>query len=62
MEKITPEQFSERMAEIYIRFKSGDCDQERAHEYMDDLMCDVLNKLGYTDGVSIFVGTPKWYA
>lgn len=29
---------------------------------MDDLMCLVLNDLGYTAGVEIFENTHKWYA
>lgn len=33
-----------------------------AHESMDTLMCETLEKLGFADGVWTFVQTYKWYA
>ena len=33
-----------------------------AHESMDTLMCETLEKLGFGDGVWTFMQTYKWYA
>ena len=35
---------------------------EFAHESMDALMCDTLEKLGFGDGVWTFMQTYKWYS
>lgn len=63
---MTPEEFAEKMREL-----AGDPDDngyywpgdpEAAHHDMDDLMCEVLESLGYGEGVEIFRNTYKWYA
>lgn len=37
-------------------------DPEYVHGEMDDLLCEVLESLGYGEGVEIFRNTYKWYA
>lgn len=41
--------------------KYGD-DEEIVHSMMDGIMCEALEKLGFTEGVEIFNEAPKWYA
>lgn len=54
---MTPEEFAEAMKEI----AEGN-DPECVHSYMDDLMCQLLDDLGYEEGVNIFLDAEKWYA
>ena len=54
---MTPEEFAEAMKEI-----AESDDPECAHSYMDDLMCQFLDDLGYEEGVKIFLDAEKWYA
>lgn len=54
---LRPEAFKNRMLTL-----STIGDEERMHQLMDDMMCDVLRSLGYDEGVRIFLDTPKWYA
>jgi len=56
---MTPEEFKEKMASI-VAGSGGD--QEMAHIKMDDLMCDLLNELGYGEGVEVFQNYNKWHA
>lgn len=56
---VTPEEFAAEMRRLYE--EEGD-DEESVHSYMDIAMCDLLRRLGYGDGVTIFESTPKWYA
>lgn len=37
-------------------------DTEMAHIYADELMCQLLRKLGYSEGVDIFEKMSKWYS
>lgn len=37
-------------------------DVEISHIQMDNLMCDLLESLGYGDGVNIFRDAAKWYS
>jgi hypothetical protein len=41
---------------------SDNFDQEARHGDADDLMCEVLESLGYEIGTSIFRSMDKWYA
>lgn len=53
-----PKEFAERM-------KAAVCvggDIEMSHSDGDDLMCELLDSLGYGEGVQIFRDSPKWYA
>ena len=37
-------------------------DTEVAHYSADDLLCKMLDDLGYSEGVTVFKGMKKWYA
>ncbi len=54
---MTPDEFAEAMAAI-----ARNPDTVDRHEDADDLMCEVLTKMGYREGVRIFVNMEKWYA
>ena len=51
--------FTEEMQEAYKKY--GD-DEEIVHSMMDGIMCETLDRLGFTEGVEIFNEAPKWYA
>lgn len=51
--------FTEGMQEAYKKY--GD-DEEIVHSMMDGIMCETLDRLGFTEGVEIFNEAPKWYA
>lgn len=53
-----PEQFAVAMGEHF----KGDYDQEAAHANADELLCKLLESLGYGDGVKVFREADKWYA
>ena len=54
---MTPEEFAQRMQEI-SEYESV----QASHIAGDDLMCELLEDLGYGDGVQIFYNMDKWYA
>ena len=56
---MTPEEFKEKMQAIADR---GDTDPEINHVDADRLLCEVLESLGFGDGVAIFHGIMRWYA
>jgi len=39
-----------------------DSDREMAHMEADEILCDVLERLGYTELVQEYNGIAKWYA
>lgn len=51
--------FTAAMREAYRKY--GD-DEEIVHSTMDGIMCDTLDRLGFTEGVEIFNEASKWYA
>ena len=58
--KITsPDDFARRMRNVAKQFPD---DPERQHILMDNLMCTLLTRLGYTEGVEVFNNTHRWYA
>lgn len=59
---MTPEEFATQMRDLYEFHYVKNNDEELAHGYMDDAMCDLLRQLGYGEGVDIFIKTPKWYS
>lgn len=59
--EITPNDFAQRMTDLLVKYADKE-DWEKLHREMDDLMCETLEKLGYHEGVDIFVKTYKWYA
>lgn len=48
--------FTAAMREAYQKY--GD-DEEIVHGVMDGIMCDTLDRLGFTEGVEIFNEAPK---
>lgn len=54
---MTPSQFTGEMGRI-----SREGDIEDGHSHADKLMCEILESLGYGDGVAIFRKMDKWYA
>ena len=54
---MTPEEFKKEMEEIE---QVGD--GEIRHDFADTLLCEVLEELGYSEGVKIFKSMEKWYA
>ena len=61
---MTPEEFRLKMIEAsLIKSKYGNSiDKEVAHIAADNLMCELLEELGYVDGVKVFYDTNRWYA
>lgn len=59
---ITPEEFESRMKHIKEKYYEKYGDRELAHRFADDLMTEVLNSLGYSEGVLINNSMAKWYA
>ena len=53
------EELTTAMQEAYQKY--GD-DEEIVHSMMDGIMCETLDRLGFTEGVKIFNEAPKWYA
>jgi len=56
---ITPARFEDEMIRIS---KIPGYDPEGKHGRADDLMCKVLDSLGYGAGVKIFQDMEKWYS
>ena len=55
-EPMTPQEFAEKM-------KACESDDlEAQHVLADDLMCELLESLGYEAGVGVFREMDKWYA
>lgn len=54
---MTPEEFKNEMQKL-----DENGDTEVSHSNMDDLMCDLLESLGYKEGIKIFKASEKWYA
>jgi len=55
--RMTKEEFAEKMIEI-----RDEGDIESRHGHADDLMCKLLESMGYGEGVKIFYDMVKWYA
>lgn len=62
LKPITPEEFERRMKEVKETYYEKYGDKELAHRFADDLMIDVLNSLGYSEGILINKSMKKWYA
>lgn len=52
----------ECVAEMKKNAKDSAADPERAHEYADELLCEILIKEGYKEVVDTFKDVYKWYA
>ena len=55
--RLSPDEFRLQMKEI----EQND-DIEEAHGDADELMCSLLDTLGYGQGVEIFRNMDRWYA
>lgn len=56
---MTPDEFIIELQKIWLRYGK---DLERAHIVADGLMCNILDSLGYTEGVEFFNNCNKWYS
>lgn len=54
---ITPAEFERMMKEL-----ARSNDPEYSHGEADDLMCEVLEQLGYGAGVKVFDNMVRWYS
>ena len=54
---MTPQEFAERMREIF----PDEYDHSAAHEVADRLMVDTLSDLGYHVGVGVFIDANIYY-
>ena len=54
---MSPIEFQKRMHD-----EAADSDIECSHGAMDDLMCELLDSLGYGVGIRIFADAPRSYA
>jgi len=44
------------------KISSYESDVEMQHVYADDVLCKLLNNLGYAEVVEAWKRVPKWYA
>lgn len=59
----TPSEFKAQMEEIRDKFFTDEYeDFHECHVDMDTYILEVLETLGYKDGVAVFRSTPKWYS
>lgn len=58
----SPEEFETHMREIKHEFIDKEDSLYDCHVEMDAYILEVLETLGYKDGVNVFRITPKWYA
>ncbi len=52
-----PEEFKNKMLQLAEKWYP-----ENGHMEADDLLCEVLEELGYQEGISIFRKQDKWYS
>ena len=57
--RLTPEEFLVCLKRLWLQHGN---DKERAHIAMDYLMCNLLESLGYGEGVEFFIKCEKWYS
>ena len=56
---ITDKELAEKLQVILDK---GSGDQEVEHCDADELLCDTLTELGFTESVSVYRNIPKWFA
>ena len=54
---MSPAEFKKEMFELATLG-----DEESAHQKADYIMCDILEELGYLEGIEIFKNMERWYA
>ena len=59
MNKKLNDKYLKRMNEIKSKYED---DEETAHYLADDILCDLLDSLGYTELVEVFYSIDKWYS
>ena len=59
MNKRLNDKYLKRMNEVKVKYED---DEEAAHRLADDILCDLLESLGYTELVEVFYSIDKWYA
>lgn len=52
----------DKKAEQAMKEEVANGDTEIAHSNADDILCDLLMRLGYTRLVSLYHDVAKWYA
>lgn len=57
--KFTDSECSEKMKKIIEQYGH---DEEACHALADDLLCDILNNLGFKETVKLFDEISKYYA
>lgn len=66
LNKMTPSKAAYLMNDIFSGYYDPNSewyrDEETAHRKADEILCGVLNALGYQDCVDIFSYIPKWYS
>ena len=60
--KMTPEEFRDKMIEIFKEPWKRSLTTEDTHEEADNLIIELLKELGYGEGAAVFEGEDKWYA
>ena len=55
---MTPEEFWLKMCTLQTK----DDNPERLHIAMDELMCKLLEELGYKKGIEVFRNAEIWYS
>ena len=55
---MSPAEFLQQMKTV----EDGPGDSETFHKVADGLLCEVLESLGYGEGVEVFREMTKWYA
>lgn len=58
---MTPKEFEEKMNKISSTDPSNPSSPQYNHEEADNLMCELLKSLGYSEGVKVFENMTKWY-
>lgn len=59
---LNPEEFADKMLDIFKEYYLEKDDEEDTHWEMDVAIMDLLCALGYEEAVWIFKNTPRWYA
>jgi hypothetical protein len=59
MNKKLNDKYLQKMNEVKLKYKD---DEEVAHYKADNILCDLLDHLGYTKLVEVFYSIDKWYA
>jgi len=56
------EEYLKELKDLVLTQETNDFDQEVNHSMADDILCGLLNKLGYEEIVAEYQKIYKWYA